>query len=394
MKKKIFVAAAMASMAWSSAHALEPGYLGLLGDYTFTDSVRNTKDGSGFTLLYGLPLAEALDLEFNAGTARYQRKYASGSDRAHHLGADLRYTFAGTPVLSGFLIGGAGAMFDRTAAKNDTSPYLNVGLGLRVPLIKNWSTRFEVREYATFNDSFKDSTQFDTRLGIGFEYALGTAPAPAPVIVDGDSDGDGVRDSIDQCPGTAPGTPVDAKGCPLPPPDTDGDGVPDSQDRCPGTPAGIQVDANGCPLDDDGDGVPNSLDRCPNTPAGFKVDEQGCVIEKQTVAVLNSVSFEFNSSRLTADAKQSLARVVEGLKGQQSMTVEIAGHTDAIGSVAANQKVSQQRANAVREYLIGQGIAGSRLTAKGYGKAKPIASNDTADGRAENRRVEFHVLTR
>ena len=184
---------------------------------------------------------------------------------------------------------------------------------------------------------------------------------------------------------------------PPPPADSDGDGVPDSRDRCPNTPLGSMVDANGCPpppppapKDSDRDGVLDPVDACPGTPYGMKVDASGCAIKTAKV-VLRDINFEFDSARLTADAKQSLSKVAEGLRGQPSMELLIEGHTDSVGADAYNLKLSKLRANAARDYLIGEGISPSRLSADGLGEAKPVASNKTKDGRAENRRVEFSV---
>jgi OOP family OmpA-OmpF porin len=154
----------------------------------------------------------------------------------------------------------------------------------------------------------------------------------------------------------------------------------------------VKVDAKGCPLDSDGDGVPDYLDKCPGTPKGFKVDASGCIIE-QTV-ILRAVNFEFNSDKLTPAARDTLDSVAAGLTGQSSLNVEIAGYTDSVGSAPYNLALSKKRAESVRSYLVSKGLSASRLVAKGYGKTKPIADNKTEEGRAENRRVEFAVLTK
>ena len=120
----------------------------------------------------------------------------------------------------------------------------------------------------------------------------------------------------------------------------------------------------------------------------------GCVRERQTVTVLRSVSFEFDSAKLTEEARRTLDRVAAGLKGQPSMRVEIAGHTDALGTEAYNLRLSRERATSVRDFLVDLGVAASRLDVKGYGESKPVADNETDAGRARNRRVNFSVLTR
>ncbi|GAC1629867.1 MAG: hypothetical protein NVS9B10_21650 [Nevskia sp.] len=155
----------------------------------------------------------------------------------------------------------------------------------------------------------------------------------------------------------------------------------------PPPPAPVPVDG-----DDDGDGVPNSRDKCPGTPKGFKVDADGCIIE-QTV-VLRAVNFEFNSDRLTQPAQETLDEVAKALIGQPTLNVQIGGYTDSKGSAAYNLNLSAKRAKSVKSYLVGKGVKSENLVSKGFGKAAPVASNDTEEGRAENRRVEFVVLNK
>ena len=107
--------------------------------------------------------------------------------------------------------------------------------------------------------------------------------------------------------------------------------------------------------------------------------------------IVRAVDFECNLSQLTAPAQQTLNEVASALLTQPELHVEIQGHTDSIGSVNYNLNLSQRRAEAVKDYLVSKGVSPSNLTAKGYGKAKPIVSNDTAEGRAQNRRVAFEL---
>jgi OOP family OmpA-OmpF porin len=213
-----------------------------------------------------------------------------------------------------------------------------------------------------------------------------------------DSDGDGVADAADRCPGTPGGVKVDAQGCPL---DSDGDGVADPMDKCPDTQAGVAVDAQGCPLDSDGDGVPDASDRCPDTPAGSVVDATGCPKPRATQSarvtaagtwVYADIGFDSGKAVLTDSSMPVLQEITAALKANPQLEVEIQGHTDNRGSTALNERLSQQRADAVRDYLVDQGIAPERLTAKGYGPHQPIVGNDTAEGRARNRRVELKPL--
>jgi outer membrane protein OmpA-like peptidoglycan-associated protein len=217
-------------------------------------------------------------------------------------------------------------------------------------------------------------------------------PRGAPVTASGcprDADGDGVHDGIDQCPNTPTGTPVTATGCPR---DADNDGVHDGIDQCPNTPANTTVTADGCPRDTDGDGVPDGVDQCPNTAAGSPVDARGCARlfeEGKTTLILDGVTFATGRAELTVDATTILDRVAASLLESTDVNVEVQGHTDITGSRALNMRLSGQRAESVRLYLIQKGVAASRLTSRGYGPDQPVASNTTVDGRAQNRRVEL-----
>lgn len=148
--------------------------------------------------------------------------------------------------------------------------------------------------------------------------------------------------------------------------------------------------------DDDGDGVPNRIDRCPNTPRGTKVDASGCPEKRKALfeegkksLVLEGVNFVTDSDELTPQSRDILDRVAESLADWPEVKVEIGGHTDSVSDGDYNLNLSQRRAEAVRRYLIDKGISAKRLEAKGYGETRPVATNDTPDGRARNRRVEL-----
>ncbi len=164
--------------------------------------------------------------------------------------------------------------------------------------------------------------------------------------------------------------------------DSDGDGVPNSQDLCPDTPAGVPVDEKGCPKDTDGDGVTDDKDKCPQTPQGIRVNDYGCWVG-------GSVLFDFDKTEIRPDAQPLLDEVVDILNKHGYIKLEIQGYTDSVGPEDYNLKLSQRRAEAVRDYLIAHGISPDRLIAKGYGESDPIAPNNTPEGRARNRRVIF-----
>jgi len=225
-------------------------------------------------------------------------------------------------------------------------------------------------------------------------------PAQAKGFVDKngcllDTDGDGVPDYLDLCPGTpveARGH-IDKNGCLI---DTDGDGVPDYLDKCPDTPAEARgmVDENGCPRDIDGDGIPDYLDKCPTIP-GVK-SNNGCPEVKKEIRTLflkalRGIQFESGKSSIKKTSNVILNRIAQVIIDNPTFLIEIRGHTDNTGTPASNMLLSQNRANAVREYLIKKGVSERKITANGFGDKKPVAKNKTAAGRKLNRRVEFIV---
>ena len=382
--------------------AADAVYGTVMGAWTYPDAERDSQFGLGLDLGIGIPLSSRLNLELNGFTYGTERESDEEHDFHHGLGINLMYETMDS-WLRPILIGGIGATVEDVQGEPETYGYFNLGLGGIADLpADNLSLRLDIRYFGvvdgqTTRPEVQDGGELlsDVRYNFGLQFAFASserAPKPAPVAVQSsDSDADGVEDARDRCPGTAPGTVVDPNGCPL---DSDGDGVADAYDRCPNTEAGLAVGPNGCALnnDEDNDGIANDADQCPGTPQGFRVDASGCVVE-QTV-VLRTVGFELNSDRLTFNARRVLLDVANALKQQAGLDVAVEGHTDSLGSDDYNQKLSQRRANAVIAYLVQQGIDATRLKAVGHGESRPVASNETADGREQNRRVEFKIVDR
>ena len=222
----------------------------------------------------------------------------------------------------------------------------------------------------------------------------GCPEIPGPIENNGcpwpDTDGDQVLDKDDNCPEEA--GPVENKGCPWE--DTDKDGVLDKEDHCPEE-AGI-LENQGCPWPDtDGDGVLDKDDKCPEIVG--TVVNNGCPeVTEEVQKTLNEYAktILFNSGKATIKIESTnvLVDILNILNEYPNATFSVEGHTDSIGSVPANQKLSEERALSVKNFLVEKGIDSARLTAIGYGESKPIATNMYKAGRAENRRVEINLV--
>jgi outer membrane protein OmpA-like peptidoglycan-associated protein len=228
-------------------------------------------------------------------------------------------------------------------------------------------------------------------------YAPGDPPDGCPKVKD--RDGDGVPDVDDACPDD-PG-PKENKGCPIK--DRDHDGVLDVDDLCPDEPGPKENKGCPCSHDRDGDGIPDCQDKCPDLPEtynGFQ-DEDGCPDINPNLVKVNreigkieikqKVFFDTGKWVIKPVSFKLLNEVAEALKQNAGMEVMVEGHTDSVGGDTFNLTLSQNRAESVREYLVGQGVDPGRLKARGYGKTMPLDTNSTAAGRERNRRVEFTI---
>lgn len=178
--------------------------------------------------------------------------------------------------------------------------------------------------------------------------------------------------------------------------DSDGDGIPDPQDACPAQPGLPEFD--GCP-DRDGDQVPDNVDKCPDKPGPAEND--GCpydqppfvILEADRIRIRGSILFDTGQAKIQKQSMPLLDELAELLKKEGKVgPVQVEGHTDNHGGRPFNLELSQRRANAVLQYLVNKGIDGQRLRSQGFGYDRPIATNDTALGRARNRRVEFTLI--
>lgn len=205
-----------------------------------------------------------------------------------------------------------------------------------------------------------------------------------------DKDADGIFDFLDACPEVA--GPKENNGCPWP--DTDGDGLLDKDDDCP-TLAGPKTN-KGCPLiDTDKDGTLDKDDDCPNTP-GPK-DNKGCpVIEQEIIEVLkmafDNLEFETAKDIIKEESKPSLDELAVVLLKKPTWKLEIAGHTDNVGDDDKNMVLSKKRAESLKSYLVSKGVEATRLNTLFFGETKPIADNNTPEGRKKNRRVEMKII--
>ena len=220
---------------------------------------------------------------------------------------------------------------DSTSGKGNGTE-VGAGFGARMLFNDHWSARLEAKALHELDDSLTHGL-----VSFGISYAFGEPAKPAPIAAQ----------------------PVAAAVAPAAPLDSDGDGVPDDRDKCPNTPRGREVDADGC-------------------------EYHLTKTEEMKLDIL----FATNKSDITAQYTGEVERAAKFLKRYASVHAVIEGHTDSDGTAAYNQKLSQRRADAVKDMLVKDyGIDSSRLSAVGYGESRPVASNATKAGKAENRRV-------
>jgi OOP family OmpA-OmpF porin len=339
-----------------------------------------------------------------------------------------------------FALVGVGALTssseDERVFLSDTDFAVHAGVGLKYQVQDNWGVRCDARLLlppSSDNESLTTDAEF--LLGVYKEFGLAPKAAPvAPLVVD--SDGDGIADGDDKCPNEAEDTDgyEDEDGCPEDQ-DTDGDGIADSLDTCPAEAEDIDghADDDGCPdLDNDADGLADTADQCPDdaedkdgfedldgcpdldndgdgvadtedkgpadpeTSNGFE-DSDGCpdVLPKEVErfsGAIDGIRFKTGAATIRPSSFKTLDSAVAVFQQFSELRVEVQGHTDNRGSDDVNTQLSQDRAQAVVDYLVSKGIAAERLEAKGYGPSVPVGDNASAKGRETNRRVEFKLI--
>ncbi len=380
--------------------------------------------------LSSVAVSRYLDSGFSVGLAgtlnKVERWNDADQEDLSYYGIDaiVKYNFLEETIFDPYLgIGGGYSWVDEIG-----DPTLNGTLGFNVWLSENIGLTLQTAYKHAFDDDLSPHFQHTAAFSIRFGGTdsdgdkiydnVDACPDVAGLkAFDGcpDTDGDGIEDSKDTCPNEAGS--LEFNGCP----DTDGDGIADNEDACP-TVAGLKA-LNGCP-DADGDGVKDADDKCPNvsgpkmnngcpwpdTDADGVLDKDDqCPQVKGTVAnngcpevteevqkTLNeyakTILFDTGRSSIKEQSESVLKDIVGILNEYSNATFTIEGHTDSVGSATTNQKLSESRALAVKDYLIDHNIDASRLSSVGYGETKPIDTNLNRAGRANNRRVEINLV--
>jgi OOP family OmpA-OmpF porin len=370
-------------------------YLG----YNFFESSQNLKNnlvygariGYNFTKYLGVEVAGQFlrtNVDDKTKTDNTEGQFGYPMDRVdlyfYHINAILHLIPEGR--FNPFIVAGFGGAHYSPSISHGDMAALNIGLGTKFWLTDDIALRFDLQDYIV--TEFSQETYNNVGVSAGIVFAFGGKPAPAPIT------------KTEPPPPPPPPEPqkalkcvdvptccvLDSEGCPT---DSDKDGVCDGCDKCPDTPAGCVVDTNGCPIDSDKDGIIDCKDKCPDTPEISKVDANGCPI---TAVIRLKVQFDYKKTTIKHEYYDEIKKLADFMKRHPNLDATIEGHTDNIASAKYNQGLSQRRAESVKKFLVEkEGIDANRLKAVGYGLTKPIATNDTEEGRYKNRRVEAHL---
>ena len=258
------------------------------------------------------------------------------------------------------------------ATGNADSAFIDAGVGAKIPFNDMIALKLEAVYMLKYNDA-----RYDNNLVVlaGLNIAFGAKAQKAAPVVEEKVVEEKIQEAVVVAPVVIDG-------------DDDKDGVLNSQDKCPTTQSGKKVNAEGCFIDgdDDKDGVLNSKDICPNTALGDAVNSDGCPAK-----VTLNINFENNSDKVNPDSYKTIQKYADFLNNYATYSAKIVGYTDSRGSQNYNQKLSEKRANAIKDMLVEKGVPLSRLSAVGMGENNPIADNSTKEGRAKNRRIEAEL---
>ncbi len=283
-----------------------------------------------------------------------------------------------------YLHGGVGSV--KQAGNHETT--LNFGSGVNFWISEQFGINFNGTAKIGFNQGNDLYNPNHIQYSASLMYRF----------IDNDADNDGVKNKVDDCP-DVPGV-AENNGCPEEV-DSDGDGVVDIIDNCPNEYGTV----NGCPetvvlmeVDSDGDSVLDSVDECPTVP-GVE-SNNGCPLEEvmvgakdlETNEVISDILFNRGNANFRQDSYPVLIKIIEAMKQNPEAQFKIEAHTSSSGSYADNMRLSQTRANAVRNYLISGGVPSENIVTEWFGETRPIASNLTEEGRRKNRRVEVIII--
>ena len=363
--------------------------------YNFFDNQHNIKDrpvfggriGYNFTNHFGLEGTGEFSktrVDDKSLTQTEQGQFTGVDDVkiiSYHL--DLVYHFLPEEKFNPFIVAGYGASHYNPEINDKNMRLLDYGVGAKYWVAEHVALRADIRDKMTFDENLHN---LSATAGLVFAFGGESKDAIAPVARPDDSDSDGVIDPSDKCPNTPAGVAVDKDGCPL---DADKDGVPDYRDKCPGTPAGVSVDKDGCPP------VKKVVILASEPKEKVKA---AAIAPAVVVLAFEDIYFDFDKSTLTPEAKRIMKEDIQILKQNPNAKIRIAGYASASGTEEYNQKLSEKRADAVRTYLVSEGlIEADRLSIIGYGETDPAAyeaapKNLTSDAAAANMRVLFEVV--
>lgn len=355
MRKIIFGAVAMGLYSASAVAQDDDGrwYVAPYVGAVFNDSKRDAENAAILGLGFGRYLSPNFSLEGEVNRFDSDLELTNGSWQVTGIGLTGRLFFGGEGWKPYALLGAGTARSERDGSEKDSGFDFKTGLGLQNAFSENLSARFEaVYRFIQDENSIPGEDDYsDFGANFGIVYAFGEASAMAEASPEAEAMAEPQAEQLDN-----------------PPAEMD-------------TP---RASVN----DDDNDGVLNDVDRCPTTPAGQMVQKtDGCPV--QEVIDLRGVNFDFDKCTLRTDAVAILDNAVEVLKNND-INVSVEGHTDSVGSDAYNEKLSDCRAKVVLDYLNNNGIKEGKITgSKGWGESKPIDSNESAEGRARNRRTEL-----